>query len=181
MIYSTNLSANQQLYLENKDNQTILTIISVSSGQQQSQSSSFQTGKWTTPPTVFNYQNNYCLRIDTTQGQHFIQLQADGFTTLATPPSLVDADVIPLQRVASAPTSQPTEMKFKPLEPMSPMQMGNMSMNMKPMEMKMGDMYMRMPDNSEKQSSSKNFCTQCGSLVKASDRFCGNCGHKLED
>ncbi len=73
---------------------------------------------------------------------------------------------------------------MKPMKPMEPMNLGDMSMGVNPMEMRMGNMYMRMPENPKLESPSKSnqhFCTQCGNLVKTDDRFCANCGHKLED
>jgi hypothetical protein len=136
----------------------------------------------------------FLLRIDSVEGHHFIQLQASGFNWLKTTPSLNNADVMPLQKVSepeissqsSGQFSEPMEpMKpMEPMEPMKPMNLGNMSMGVQPMEMRMGNMYMRMPEDSNRESSSnfeRHFCTQCGNLVKTGDRFCAHCGHKLED
>lgn len=180
MIYLANLGANQQLYLENQGKQTIITLVNSSIGQQQSQITNVQTGSWTTPPTLFQNGGNFLLRIDSEEGTLFIELQARGINLLSTPPSLIDAEVIPLEKVAQTQTSSQRSASF---EPMKPMKMGNMSMSFNPMEMRIGDMYLRMSDNSKQESSQsqQNFCTQCGNLVKADDRFCGNCGHKLKD
>jgi hypothetical protein len=190
MIYFGKLGTNQQLYIENRGSQTLITLVSSSSGQQQSQSSSWKTGSWTAPPSLFQNEGIFLLRIDSDEGQHFIQVQASGFNSLATAPSLIKADVIPLQKVSETATSgqssvqsQPME-PMEPMEPMKPMKLGDMSMGVNPMEMRMGNMYMRMPENSKLESPSKsnqNFCTQCGTVVKAGDRFCANCGHKLEN
>ena len=190
MIYIGNLGANQQVYIENRGSQTITTLVSSSSGQQQSQSSSWETGNWTAPPTLLRTEGMFLLRIDAVGGQNFIQLQASGFNSLATAPSLINADVIPLQKVSETATSGQSSAEFQsmkpmePMEPMKPMKLGDMSMGINPMEMRMGNMYMRMPENPKLESPSKstqNFCTQCGTVVKAGDRFCANCGHKLED
>ncbi len=187
MIYLANLNANQQLYIENRGSQTLITLVSSSSGQQQSQSSSLETGSWTTPPTLFGIDGNFLLRIDSVEGQHFIQIQASGFNSLKTAPSLINADVMPLQKVSETTTSSQSSVQFqpmKPMEPMKPMKLGDMSMGINPMEMRMGNMYMRMPETSKggaPSQSTKHFCTQCGNLVKTGDRFCANCGHKLED
>jgi hypothetical protein len=187
MMYLAHLNPNQQLTLENKGSQTLITLTSSSSGQQQSQSSSLETGNWTTPPTLFQNNNNFILRIDTVNGQHFIQLQSNNFNTLTTTPSLMNAEIIPFQKVAPQTTSTQSSISFQPLqplEPMKPMQLNDMSMNINPMEMRMGNMYLRMPSNSQQESTStskQHFCTQCGNLVKIGDRFCANCAHKLED
>jgi hypothetical protein len=183
MTYLGNLGTNQQLYLENRGSQTMITLVSSSSGQQQSQSSSLETGSWTAPPSLFRSDGNFVLRIDSVQGQHFIQLQASGFNSLQTAPSLINADVLPLQKIAETATSSQSSVKFQPMEPMKPMNFGDMSIGVNPMEMRMGNMYMRMPENSKLESSSQenqHFCTQCGNLVKTGDRFCAHCGHKLE-
>ena len=190
MTYLANLGVNQQLYIENRGSQTLLTLISSSSGQQQSQSSSLETGSWTAPPSLFRTNGSFLLRIDSAKGQHFIQIQASGFNSLDTAPSLTNADVISLEKVSETATSSQNSLEFEPMKPMQPMKpmkpmkLGDMSMGVNPMEMRMGNMYMRMPQDSTTESSSQSnqhFCTQCGNSVKAGDRFCGHCGHKLED
>ena len=164
MIYLGNLGSNQQLYLENRGSQTLITLVSSSSGQQQSQRSSLETGSWTAPPSLFCSDGNFLLRIDSVGGQHFIQVQANGFNSLRTGPSLLNADVIPLQKVPETETSSQSSIQFQPMEPMEtmkPMRLGNMSMGMKPMEMRMGNMYMRMPQDSDREGLNINYDLLC--------------------
>lgn len=189
MIYLANLNTNQHLYIENRDNQTIVTLVSGNATQQQSQSSSIETGKWITPPSLFKTENSFLIRIDSVNGQNFIQLQANGFNTLNTIPSLNNVDVLPLQRLSQTQTSSQSSPSFSPMKPletmkpMQPMKLNDMSMDINSMEMRMGDMSLKMPQKISESSSPshRHFCTKCGNLVKTSDCFCGNCGHKLED
>jgi len=81
-----------------------------------------------------------------------------------------------------------------PMQPLPPMKMGDMQMNQTAMTMQMGKMRMEMnpieplskpsPQTGvEKPSTSavqRNFCSQCGSTLKPSDRFCAHCGHRLD-
>lgn len=190
MTYLGNLSTSQRLYIENRDNQTIVTLISSSNTQQQSQSSSLETGNWTIPPSLFKTENTFLLRIESVKGQYFIQVQSNGLNILKTSPSLNNVDVLPLEMVSQTETSNQSSVQFSPMKPMQPMQpmqpmkLNDMSMDINAMEMRMGDMYLRMPENPSTESSSQShrrFCTKCGNLVKIEDCFCAYCGHKLED
>ena len=190
MVYLGNLTTNQQLYIANQGNQTTITLMNSSQGQQQSQSFSFLTGAWTAPPTLLQKDNCFIVRIDTAQEAYFVQVQGNELKLLTTAPNLIDADVMGLEKIDETKASAQNSVSFEPMKPMEqmkpmrPMNMGDMSMNMKPMAMRMGDMYLEMPSHSQGQSSSEmkpSYCTQCGSLVKADDRFCGNCGHQLKD
>lgn len=178
MAYTANLSANQQLYLENQGTQTSITLIGSSVGQQQSQSSNLTTGTWTTPPKLFTTKFGFVLQLETDRGKYFVQIQASGINILTDVPSLNDAETVPLQKTADSQHS--SKIEFEPMRPMQPMTMGNMSMNMNPMEMRMGNMSMKMGEE-VKSTSTQRFCTQCGHQVKDSDRFCGSCGHQLKD
>ncbi len=112
MIYLSNLGANQQLYIENRGSQTLITLVSTTSGQQQSQSSSWETGSWTAPLAYSELDGGFLLRIDSVGGQHFIQVQASGFNSLQTAPSLINADVMPLQKVQETETSSQVQYNF---------------------------------------------------------------------
>ena len=185
MAYIGNLGAGQQVYIENQGTQTLITLTSQSNSQQQSQSSSFLTGNWTVPPTLFRTPAGFVLRIESSSGQRFVQIQANELSTLQMAPSLADANVISLEQVADTSTSSQQSKQFtplmepmKPMEPLPPMKMGDMEMRMNPMEMRMGNMELRMGEKPQAQSGSR-FCSQCGQSVKDSDRFCSSCGHRL--
>lgn len=190
--YTCNLAQGQQVYIENQGSQTLITLVSSGSGQQQSQGNSFETGNWRTPPTVFRTASGVVLRIEAEQGQHFIQMQANGMIRLDAAPSLSDAEVLPLRkeetesasRQSSMPDMQPMK-PMKPMKPMPPMQIDDMQMQMEPMAMRMGNMEMRMGETlrtetaPKQRQSTRNFCPQCGSKVEESDRFCSQCGNSL--
>ena len=178
MAYTANLHGNLQLTIANRDTQTSITLVSNSPGQQQSQSSSMTTGHWTKPPQLWQTPSGFLLQIDSDRGQYFIQVQASGMQTLTTIPSLDNARKLKLQEISQTATSQ-TSLEFEPMTPMQPMTMDNMSMSMNPMSMQMGNMSMKM-DEPTKSTAKKRFCTQCGQEAEPSDRFCGNCGHKLK-
>ena len=95
---------------------------------------------------------------------------------LVDPPSdLQNYSTIDLQEVDDPQTAS------KPIEPMPSMpsmQMGDMSMDIDSMSMKMGDMSMGIKDPA-KTTTTKQFCSQCGTEAKTGDRFCRSCGHEL--
>lgn len=183
--YKCDLGRGQQLYLENRARQTVTTLVSASAGQQQSASSSFETGRWQVPPAVFQTAAGVIIQIAAEQGQQFMQVQAQGISTLKAAPSLDNAAALPLQPVetevgtddrSTMPRLEPLP-PMQPMSPMKPMQMGNMQMDLGRMEMRLGNMEMRL--GTPAKQSNQNFCSQCGSKVAAGDRFCANCGNRL--
>ncbi|HEY9627634.1 MAG TPA: zinc ribbon domain-containing protein [Coleofasciculaceae cyanobacterium] len=178
MVYACDLDNGQRLFLDNAGNQTLITLASSSAGQQQQASQSIQTGSWIAPPEVFRMAGSIIVKLRTAQCKHFIQVQGSSVNVLSSAPSLSHAQQIQMQQVNS-PTSEP--MRIKPMEPMKPMDMGNMQMNLKPMEMKMGNMSMQMgvPTAPPAPPSTRQFCSQCGVAIQPDDRFCSSCGHQL--
>lgn len=185
--YRCDLNRGQQIYFENQGTQTTIRLLSTGIGQQQSTSSSFETGKWHVPPTVYRTEAGFIIQIKAEQGQRFIQVQAHTMSVLNASPSLSGADSLPIQQVETATGTQSnsTIPPMEPMKPMEPIKTGNMQMNTRPMEMRMGNMEMRMGEPlklntpSAPKQSVKNFCPQCGSKVEAGDRFCSNCGNRL--
>jgi ribosomal protein S27AE len=201
MAYVSDLGKGQRIYLENPDRQTVITVSHHSAGQQQSQQSGFTTGEWIAPPTLFRTPTGVIVQIETAEGRSYLQVQANSIRALSKAPSLEDADVVPMESEEGESTliqpMQPMEatqpmkpMKskspMKPMQPMKPMKMGDMEMQMNPMQMRMGNMEMRMEPSSPRSlestasSATQRFCTQCGNLVAPEDRFCAKCGHQLK-
>lgn len=179
--YTTDLGNGQQIYLENQGMQTLLTLMSATPGQQQSQQTGFPTGQWIAPPTLFRSPLGIVVKIDAEQGQVYLKVQASGMQQLQQAPTLSDATVLPVQPVTSPP--QPPMTPMQPMQPMQPMKMGNMEMQMNPMQMRMGDMEMQMgeafPTPPAPPAATQRFCTQCGRAVALGDRFCSQCGNPL--
>jgi len=172
MAYVCEIGTGQRAYLENQGTQTIVTTASSSPGQQQQSSQSFVTGSWTAAPESFRNASGVVVKITTSQGQYFIQIQGHSMGMIAEHPSLQGAQPIQLQQVDRPPTSS-----MPPIEPMKPMEMGDMEMSMNPMQMRMGNMELRMD---KPVSSTHRFCSQCGTEVNPRDRFCSACGHRLQ-
>ena len=176
MAYVATLSNSQQIAIALQGMQTKVTLTSSSPGQQQSQSSSFNTGKWRTTPKLLNVGQGAVLQVDSDRGSHYIHILSSSINLVDPPSDLQNYTAINLKEVddATAANSKPIE----PMPSMQPMQMGNMSMDINSMTMKMGDMSMGI-NNPAKTTTAKQFCSQCGTEVKAGDRFCRSCGHEL--
>lgn len=189
MPYTCELGIGQRIYLDNRDGQTIVTIITSSRGQQQQASNSLSTGNWISPPAIFQTPGGAIVKIFTAGGEHSIQIQGSSTSVVNGTIPIGNSQQMQVQQIASTPVSsmpsiQPMEpMKpMKPMEPMKPMTMGDMQMSANPMEMRMGNMEMRMgspADSGTPTSATRNFCSQCGAPVQESDRFCSSCGHRL--
>jgi len=175
MAYVCDLGSGQQLSLDGQGTQTIVAISSSSAGQQQQATSSLQTGTWTSLPEVYRTSEGVVVKLETVNGNQFIQIQGSHMSLSTIAPSLINA-----VQLATQQTNVPAS-TMQPMKPMQPMTMGTMQMNLKPMEMKMGDMEMRMGSgvNAATPAPTRQFCTQCGTSIKPSDRFCASCGHQV--
>ncbi|MGG6296689.1 zinc ribbon domain-containing protein [Leptolyngbya sp. AN02str] len=192
MAYHAALGPGAQLWVQALENQTLLTLLHQSAGQQQAQSTQLETGEWMLPPSLFQVANGYVLRLEAQQGQWFVLIQASSLQVLATPPSLTNAVAIALtpttdseSEVAESTTGSSstgaTPLKpMEPMQPLPPLKMGNMSMSQNPMRMRMGEMELTMGE-SNAQPSTQRFCPQCGTSVNLGDRFCAQCGHRLAE
>lgn len=176
MAYTCDLGGGLRLYVEEQGRQTILTLATISAGQQQSQSSSFETGGWVLAPTLFRTPEGLFVRIQGTEGQFAIQLQGNATILLTETPSLTGAEVLPLEQQDASVSQMPPMSGMKPMEPMKPMRM-------EPMEMRMGNMEMRMGTPTVRSEATatgaSRFCPNCGNGVDLSDRFCSQCGNRI--
>ncbi|PSB09274.1 zinc ribbon domain-containing protein [Pleurocapsa sp. CCALA 161] len=169
MAYSANLGSYGQLAIANREEQTQINLSMSIPGQQQSQSSSFSTGKWLSKPKLFQLKQGFVLAINTTQNSHYILIQQNSISTIESPPELNRYPQIDLTAIAQESNFAP----MQPMQPMQPLRMGNMSMQM-------GNMSMSL-NNQSKTSISKQFCSQCGKEAQLGDRFCRSCGHELNN
>jgi NADH pyrophosphatase NudC (nudix superfamily) len=175
MVMYSELPTGQRLYLDNQGIQTIVTLASGASGQQQQSSSSFTTGVWTKEPEIQITPQGVIINIITATGNHSVHIQGTSI-------SLSSPNAFSVSQSSQSSTVSPTPMTpmtpMAPMAPMTPMKMGNMSMSFSPMEMQIGDMKMSMGE--AKTANKRQFCSQCGAKVSESDRFCSSCGHQLE-
>ena len=193
MRYRCEWATGQSVYLENVDDQTRVTLTNSSPGQQQQSSNHVQTGRWTAPPKVLQAAIGLVVKLLTAQGERFIYIQGNQVSTSKEAPSWGDAQPLPVH-VDSTPAAMTPTPSMPPMQPLPPMNMGDMRMDQTAMTMQMGKMRMEMnpieplskPSSQtgvEKPSTSavqRNFCSQCGSTLKPSDRFCAHCGHRLD-
>ena len=163
-----------QIYLDCQGLQTVVTTTSSSQGQQQQSSNTFSTGSWTSPPEIFRNSGGFVIKITAEQGEYFIHIQGGSMSVMSAAPSLNSAQRMQVQQIDFMPESAMPSMQ--PMQPMKPMKMGDMQMSMNPMEMRMGNMEMRIGST----SSTRRFCSQCGTSIEPSDRFCSSCGHRLQ-
>ncbi|NJN68216.1 MAG: zinc ribbon domain-containing protein [Chloroflexaceae bacterium] len=181
-VYTSELQTGQRIFIENVGEQTLVTLMSGGPGQQQSQRTGVDSGAWLAPPVLFRVAGGVILRLDTSKGQFLFQVQSSGLAAFSSPPSLANADVLPLRQATSSETPGFTPMEpmepMKPMKPMPPMEPMKPMEPMPPMQMQMGSMKMQMGPPGQ-QAAPKRFCTRCGEAVGPEDRFCGHCGHRL--
>ena len=171
MAYSAILGGSQQLAIANLGMQTQISLTKTSLGQQQSQSSSFTTGKWTTEPQLFQVDRGFVLQVESEQNSYYVLIQQNSVSTIQPPANLNNYPQVDLTAIPDS--------NSEPMQPMQPLKMGNMSMDINSMSMQMGNMSMGF-NNESKTTVPKQFCSQCGTEAKMGDRFCRSCGHELD-
>ena len=88
MAYIATLGGFQQLAIANLGEQTQINLTMSNSGQQQSQSSSFGTGKWVSIPELFNVGQGFVLKINTQEGSHYVLIQQNSISVVNPPADL---------------------------------------------------------------------------------------------
>jgi zinc-ribbon domain len=196
MTYCCDLPNGIRLYLDNQGDQTIVILLMQQVGQQQQSANRFTTGQWQTPPQIFGTAAGIVVQIAgaigelslLVQGMAMQQSAAIDLAT-ATPIGVMPIEALP-PGLTMAPMQPMAPMQMAPMQ-MAPMQMSPMQMS--PMVMQMGNMAMSMaapavlpttippspaaaPANP---ATAAKFCSQCGTAVKPTDRFCASCGSSL--
>ena len=188
MAYVCELSPGYNIYFDNQDDQTLITSMMSTPGQQQQSGNSFRTGCWTAPPKIYRTPQGAVIKLTTAQGEQFIQVQGSSMRSMTSLPSLHSSQQMQINQSEATPftSSLPLQELLQPMQPMQPMNMGDMGMGMKPMEMRMGNMHLSMGSVSSEsahsgktQPTERRFCNQCGVAIEPEDRFCSSCGHKL--
>jgi hypothetical protein len=171
MTYAYDLENGQRLIVQNEGSDTVVALSSGDEGQQQSQSTAFNTGKWSKTPELFSTRGALILRLESKGGLEFIRVRGNQIQSMRSEPDLDNAERRKLKK-------SDENVVMKPMEPMKPMKpMGSM----RPMEMRMGDMHMSMGSREKAGEPAKRFCTQCGKPAQDEDRFCASCGHALSE
>ncbi|MDQ3621496.1 MAG: zinc ribbon domain-containing protein [Verrucomicrobiota bacterium] len=174
MTYDCDLDDGQQVVVENDGERTLVSLSSGDEAQRQSQSTGFDTGKWSKAPLLFRAGKDLVLRLETKEGAQFLRIRGRQIQRMRSEPDLEDAEELRLKKsgkIAGMKPMQPMPpMKIKPPKPLQ---------SMRPMEMRMGDMYMSM--GAEEAEPEKRFCAHCGKPAKSEDRYCAHCGQKLSE
>ncbi|MBW0000199.1 MAG: zinc-ribbon domain-containing protein [Verrucomicrobia bacterium] len=180
MSYVYESENGQQLVVENDGDYTQVSLSSGSGGQQQSQATGFETGKWSKPPALYRLNRDWVLRLETEDGPQFVRMQGSEIRRLQSEPDLEAAEKLPFDRSDRPPRLRLME-PLRPMEPMEPMKPMEPMGPMRSMELRMGNMRMSMggPEPRTETEVTQRFCTQCGAPVSKGDRFCGQCGHPL--
>ncbi len=182
MAYSGELGNGQRIYLSNQGDQTTITLVSAGIGQQQQASSTFQTGAWVAPPVILRTPQGVEVRLQTAMGERYVVIQGDRMSVSASAFTSGTVETLPLQPLQATESVGMTPMEPMPPLKMPPLKMGNMQMSMNPMEMQMGNLEIKMGSPIPPVTTARvapQFCSQCGTGVKPSDRFCSHCGHEL--
>jgi len=179
MTYAYDFENGQRLIVQNDGDDTLVALRSDDEGQQQSQCTGFDTGRWLKAPELFRTSGKLVLRLESKGGVEFIRVRGNQVQLMRSEPELENAERLKLKKSDESVAMKP----MKPMEPMKPMgRMRPMEMQMggmRPMEMRMGDMHMSMGSREKEAETAKRFCSQCGKPAREDDRFCGSCGHEL--
>ncbi len=120
MNYKATLKSGAEVLLQNDGEQTRVQLQSGDSSNQQSQGTSFNTGKWSQTPRLLETGKGAILQVEAGKDPVFFALSKDGIDRLDAAPDFEGATPIELQESDEA--SAPPQMDpMKPMEPMKPM------------------------------------------------------------
>src|SRR6202035_3219430 len=97
MTYTYDLGNGQRLLVENDGDDTQVALSSGDSGQQQNQSTSFNTGKWSKPPELFRTTDDLVLHLESKSGVQFISVQCNKIESSRNEPDLKNAEKLTLK------------------------------------------------------------------------------------
>jgi len=127
MTYAYVLGNGQRLLVQNDGDNTQVVLSSGDSGQQQNQSTGFNTDEWSKPPELFHSSENLVLRIESKSGVEFIAVHGNQIESMRSEPNLKNAEKLTLKE------SDENIARMKPMEPMKPMKPMEPMKPMKPM------------------------------------------------
>src|SRR5258708_27783803 len=162
MTYAYDLENGQRLIVQNDGDDTLVTLRSDDEGQQQSQCTGFETGRWLKPPELFRTSGKLMLRLVSKGGVEFIRVRGTQIQLMRSEPELESAERLKLKKSDESVGMKPME-PMKPMKPMEPMG------RMRPMEMQMGGMHMSMGSPEKEAETAKRFCSQCGKPARDGD------------
>jgi hypothetical protein len=115
MAYAYDDGNGQRLLVENDGDHTQVALSSGDSGQQQNQSTGYNTGKWSKPPELFRDKENLVLRLESKSGVQFISVHGHQIESIRNAPDLKNAEKLTLRE------SDENIARMKPMKPMEPM------------------------------------------------------------
>jgi hypothetical protein len=150
MTYHWKLATGHQLSIDNEGAQTIVAISFDNDGRQQRASNSFTTGIWLSPPEITFDPTGAIVTITTTSGESIVKIDGNNIQ--------LHGDINNDNRSynQSVSTSSSSTSNVETIVPPE-----NTTVN------------------SREPVSQRKFCTECGTPVKPTDKFCASCGQKL--
>ena len=150
MTYHWKLATGHQLSIDNEGAQTIVTVSFDRDGRQQRASNSFTTGIWLSPPEITLDPTGAIVTITTTSGESIVKIDGNNIQ--------MHGNVSNNNRSYSQSVSTSSSSTSSVETTVPP---GNINVN------------------SSEPVSHRKFCTECGTSVKPTDKFCAGCGQKL--
>jgi hypothetical protein len=115
MTYACDIGNGQRLLVENDGDETQVALSSGDVGQQQNQSTGFNTGNLSKPPELFRTSENLVLRLESKSDVKFIGIYGHQIESMRDEPVLENAEKLTLEE-----SNEKIE-RMKPMEPMKPM------------------------------------------------------------
>ena len=98
MTYAYDLENGQRLIVQNDGDDTLVALRSDDEGQQQSQSTGFDTGRWLKPPELFRTGGKLVLRLESKGGVDFIRVRGNQVQLMRSEPELENAERLKLKK-----------------------------------------------------------------------------------
>jgi hypothetical protein len=107
MAYFGELDTGLRIYLDNRHHETTIATFSAGAAQMELFHQDLHLGRWNAPPEIWQTPTGVVVKVETSQGQHYISLAGKQVGLLTEVPTVSDARKIRIGEVSCIPPLQP--------------------------------------------------------------------------
>src|ERR1700730_11253416 len=107
MTYAYDLENGQRLIVQNDGDDTLVALRSEDEGQQQSQSTGFDTGRWLRPPELFRSRGNLVLRLESKSGTEFVRIRGNQIQSMRSETGLKKGEKCKVKKIKGERREEP--------------------------------------------------------------------------
>jgi hypothetical protein len=107
MAYFGELDTGLTIYLDNRQTETVIAMFTAGHGQLELSHRDLYLGSWISPPEIIQTPTTIIVKLETSAGTHYIEIEGMRVTLLDEVPALGTARRIHVRQVSCVPPLQP--------------------------------------------------------------------------